>query len=244
MGDEQLENDRLQSISLDVDHTAGIAGRVMHYACELALRWIPNGSRVLEFGPAEGLMTDVLTSRGYEVSVVEGSQYYASGIRERNRGVTVHESLFEEFETDEKYDFILASHVLEHVIHPKKLIEKFAKVLRPGGRVFAAVPNSHSLHRQAAVLMGLLPAENALNETDHQIGHRRVYASGDLLREFSQASWTVLASGGYWLKPLANSQIEGSWSPSLVSTFCLLGERYPDIAGEIYLVVESKSSEG
>jgi hypothetical protein len=46
--------------------------------------------------------------------------------------------------------------------------------------------------------------------------------------------------GGYWLKPLSNQQIEENWTPSMLDVFMRLGERYPDIAGEIYVVARAK----
>ena len=42
--------------------------------------------------------------------------------------------------------------------------------------------------------------------------------------------------GGYWLKPIANSQIEQSWTPEMLEAFMQLGEQYPDIAAEIYVI--------
>ena len=43
------------------------------------------------------------------------------------------------------------------------------------------------------------------------------------------------------MKPVSNAQIEASWTPEMVEAFMVLGERYPDIAGEIY-VVASRST--
>ena len=42
--------------------------------------------------------------------------------------------------------------------------------------------------------------------------------------------------GGYWIKPLSNGQIEQNWTAEMLEAFMELGERYPDIAGEIYVV--------
>jgi hypothetical protein len=38
------------------------------------------------------------------------------------------------------------------------------------------------------------------------------------------------------LKPVSNKQIETSWNPEMLNAFMKLGERYPDIAGEIYVI--------
>ena len=40
------------------------------------------------------------------------------------------------------------------------------------------------------------------------------------------------------MKPLANSQLESWFSEEMIDAFMILGERYPDIAGEIYVVAK------
>lgn len=102
--------------------------------------------------------------------------------------------------------------------------------------MFAAVPNARSLHRQAAVIMGLLASEDALNARDRHHGHRRVFDPETFQRVFSEAGLTVVSVGGYWLKPVSNRQLEEAWTPEMLDAFMQLGERYPEIAAEIYVV--------
>jgi hypothetical protein len=40
---------------------------------------------------------------------------------------------------------------------------------------------------------------------------------------------------------LANAQIEATWSSATLQAFMRLGERYPDIAGEIYVVASRRA---
>jgi len=126
--------------------------------------------------------------------------------------------------------------VLEHVQDPVDILARTRQWLKPGGRIFAAVPNARSVHRQAATIMGLLPQEDALNEMDRHHGHRRVFNPESFRAAFSQAGLRVDVFGGYWLKPVSNGQIESHWTPAMIEAFMQMGERYPDIAGEIYVV--------
>ena len=48
-------------------------------------------------------------------------------------------------------------------------------MLSENGIIFAAVPNSHLIHRQAAVLMRIPKNENTMSALDKHHGHRRVY---------------------------------------------------------------------
>jgi hypothetical protein len=38
------------------------------------------------------------------------------------------------------------------------------------------------------------------------------------------------------IKPISNAQIEETWTSEMLDAYMILGERYPEIAGEIYIV--------
>jgi 2-polyprenyl-3-methyl-5-hydroxy-6-metoxy-1,4-benzoquinol methylase len=227
--------DELQRIAHSFGYSHGIMKASIAKCFEVLGRHIV-GTDILELGPAEGVMTEMLVESGLSISVVEGSKSFCDGIRQRLPSVKVNHSLFEDFNPDSQYDTIVLGHVLEHVDSPVELLEKVRSWLRPGGKVFAAVPNANSLHRQAAATMGLLSHEAALNQSDIDHGHQRVFDPSFFRGVFYQAHYKIELFGGYWLKPLSNQQIEQSWSPELIHAYMQLGERYPDIAGEIYIV--------
>ena len=182
-------------------------------------------------------MTELLMTTGLEMTVIEGSSLFCKDLAERFPEATVIHTLFEEYEPSVQYDNIVLGHVLEHVLDPVGILKLAKTWLKPGsGRIFAAVPNARSLHRQAAVIMGLLTSEDELNEMDIHHGHRRVFNPESFRNCFYQAGLEIEIFGGYWLKPVANRQIEASWTPQMLRAFMQLGERYPDIAGEIYVV--------
>jgi 2-polyprenyl-3-methyl-5-hydroxy-6-metoxy-1,4-benzoquinol methylase len=229
------ERERLERIAATSTYSAGVMGPAIRHCAEIFLRHLGPGP-TLELGPAEGLMTDLLAPRVPALTVVEAGEPFCRAIRERHPRVTVVHALFEEYRPAAPFQNVILGHVLEHVAEPVALLRRVAGWLAPGGRVLAAVPNARSLHRQAAVLMGLLPSEDALNARDLAHGHRRVYDPGSLRRDFEDAGLRVEASGGYWLKPLSNAQIEASWTDAMVEAFMRLGERHADVAAEIYVV--------
>lgn len=232
------EYQRLADIASDSWYAQGANGWTTAYSFEIFKRFIAPGP-VLELGPAEGVMTDRLASLGQPLAVVEGSAQFCESIAARHPAITVHHSLFEEFSPTERYQNIILGHVLEHVDDPVALLRSVRGWLLPGGRALCAVPNSRSLHRQIGVLLGLLDFEEALNEADHHHGHRRVYNPESFRRDFLTAGFEIDYFGGYFMKPLSNSQIESIFTPDMVHAFMRLGERYPDIAAEI-VVVASK----
>jgi 2-polyprenyl-3-methyl-5-hydroxy-6-metoxy-1,4-benzoquinol methylase len=235
------ELDQLDAISKNSLYSSGVMSPAIEYCFSILKRYL-HGNHVLELGPAEGVMTELLSNTNKKLTVVEGSSVFCESLSRRFPSIQVVHALFEDFEPEEKYDVIVLGHVLEHVHDPEAILNRARTWLKPEGRIFAAVPNARSLHRQAAVIMDLLPQEDALNEKDRHHGHRTVFNPESFRAAFTRAGLAIDVFGGYWLKPISNSQIENTWTPSMIDAFMQLGERYPDIAGEIYVVASNTVS--
>jgi len=228
------EINRLSEIAESSKYAQGANGWTTAYSFRLMSRFLV-GSSILELGPAEGVMTEKLYATQMKLFVVEGSEKFVDSLRVRFPKATITHSLFEVFTSATKVDNVILGHVLEHVESPSALLNSVKSWLNPGGRVLCAVPNSRSIHRQIAVMMGLLKSEEDLNDADIHHGHRRVYNPETFRNEFLKAGYRIEFFGGYWLKPLSNSQIEATHTTQMVEAFMQLGERYPDIAAEIFV---------
>lgn len=226
---------QLDAIARDSIYGLGCNATMIRYSWSIARRHLPAG-RLLEMGPAEGVMTELMAAERPGLHLLEGSEVYCRGLRERFPSATVHHAMFEDFSPDAPFDAIVLGHVLEHVTDPVAVLKLVRGWLAPGGQVFAAVPNARSLHRQAAVIMGLLPQEDAMSELDHRHGHQRVFNPESFRACFTQAGLAIDVFGGYWMKPVSNAQIDRDWTPAMLDAFMRLGERYPDTAAEIYVV--------
>ena len=235
---QKNELTRLQDIAKDSWYAKGVSSKMVEYSFKVFSRHI-KGGKVLEMGPAEGVMTPLLLGVCESLTLLEGAEHFCDDLRRRYPQATVVHSLFENFTPQETFDFITLGHVLEHVEDPVAIVTLAVSWLKPGGKMIAAVPNSRSIHRQAAVMMGLLAAENSLNEMDIHHGHRRVFNPESFKDTFIKAGMKIDFYGGYWLKPIANSQIEQSWNPEMLQAFMQLGEQYPEIAAEIYVVASA-----
>jgi 2-polyprenyl-3-methyl-5-hydroxy-6-metoxy-1,4-benzoquinol methylase len=233
------EKQRLETVATDSLYTTMSNIMTIEYSYKIFQRFLRPGN-ILEMGPAEGIMTEHLYRLNQPLTLLEGSTIFCSQLKEKFPAAEVINSLFEEFEPKLKYDNIILGHVLEHVENPVAILRQVKTYLNKDGVILSAVPNSRSLHRQAAVIMDLLPGEDGMSELDIHHGHRRIYNPESFRQDFIQAGLKVAHFGGYWLKPVSNAQIHSSWTKEMLNAFMELGERYPDIAGEIYVIAKNK----
>jgi len=199
------------------------------------------GSRALELGFADGAITRQICRSGFFKSIVgvDGAKDFVATANKTLSpyGFKGVHSLLEDFETDESFDFILASHILEHLDDRTGFLKKFSRLLKDSSsRFLIMVPNANSIHRHIGVKLGLLESNDALNDLDRQLEHKLVYSKKKLIRDAEKAGLTVNEFGGLFLKPLSNKQIEDWFDEPLMNAFFKLGSEFPELAAEIYIV--------
>lgn len=201
----------------------------------LSLKPFFKGNSALELGPASGYMTKFLVNEFEKLHIVEGAKSLLDQIPEYPNVRKFH-SYFEEFKTDEKYSTVIMSHVLEHIQDPVLVLKRIYNWLEDDGVFLVSVPNAKSIHRMVAVEMGLLSSVYELNERDEELGHYRVYDLNILKSHLTEAGFNLVESGGVFLKPVSNGQIENSWSPEMIEGFYKAGRLFPEHCAEIFVV--------
>jgi len=229
------EKEHLEIIASNSLYTTFSNTMMIEYCYKVFSRYLIQGS-ILELGPAEGLMTAFLINQTNDITLVEGSDVFCKQLHEKFPSAHITCSFFEDYKPKKLFDNIVLGHVLEHVEDPIFILKQCKLWLSPKGRILAAVPNLRSIHRQAAVIMNLLETEDSMTELDHHHGHRRIYSPESFRNDFKKAGLQILQFGGYWLKPVSNRQIHDNWNKEMLYSFMQLGERYPDIAAEIYII--------
>lgn len=115
------------------------------------------GLDVLDLGAGSGLLADYFHSRGANVTAADRSDVaYASTLP-----LTVIGSDSLPF-GDASFDIVIFNHVIEHVgaeVEQRAMLAEIKRILRPGGRLYLAVPNKWALVEPhfKLPLLGALP---------------------------------------------------------------------------------------
>jgi len=216
---------------------AGFNAQLIRWRYDILARYF-TGSSCLELGSSDGQGTARLLEHFATVTAVDGSLDATTNLHQRypNRNLTVVHSYIEDLELPNHFDTVVAAHILEHVSDPAQVLAVASRHLAPGGILLVDVPNGMSLHRQIGVLMGLLETETALNDADRSIGHQRVYTPECFKAEIVSSGLVIEEFGGIFLKVLSNAQTEERFDRAQLAAMLILGERYPELASEIYVV--------
>jgi 2-polyprenyl-3-methyl-5-hydroxy-6-metoxy-1,4-benzoquinol methylase len=205
---KELDKIALEYHSNDILKDKFIEDECQFYTYDWVFDYILEGDNILELGYGEGNFTEEIVRRNFIPTIIDGSEILLKSAKEKfNHRVKIVHELFEDFVSVEKFDVIVATHVLEHVDDPILLLNRLKNNLNQGGRIIIIVPNSNSIHRKLSVLMNLQPELNSLSGRDLLVGHQRVY-NFELLEEHIKASGLdVIGKKGFFLKILPNSMM-------------------------------------
>jgi 2-polyprenyl-3-methyl-5-hydroxy-6-metoxy-1,4-benzoquinol methylase len=191
--------------SVNYDEYNSVLGHYQVQACLEHAR----GSAALDLACGDGLLTKLFSERFPRVVAVDASGTHLAEARKRMPQVEFHESLIEEFESDEKFDSVFLLNILEHVADPLLVLRKAAGFLKDDGVLIVHVPNAGAINRRIAVLMGTLESCEELSPFDvHVAGHRRSYTLETFTADIVAAGLKVKATGGVFYKMLSTPQMD------------------------------------
>jgi 2-polyprenyl-3-methyl-5-hydroxy-6-metoxy-1,4-benzoquinol methylase len=167
-------------------------------------------SSIIDFGYGDGRFLTYL-SRFKRAKIVEGSNLLVEKahqiISQNNWKIQMELSFFENIVDSNNYDFVLASHVLEHVDNPQTVLAKARELLKDKGKMIVVVPNQESIHRRIGLNLGMIERLDSLSNRDLLVGHQRVYSLKQLICEVKEAGFEVIEYRGFFLKPLSNDKL-------------------------------------
>jgi 2-polyprenyl-3-methyl-5-hydroxy-6-metoxy-1,4-benzoquinol methylase len=207
-----------------------------------------NTGKVLEVGSNYGAFTERILEKFSDLTCVEVSTEAFKQLQEKigSRAI-LHNDAIENIRSLEKYDIIVATHVLEHVDNPIQVLKDLSSHLTVDGIIYVVVPSATAASRQIAVEMGLISHLTAVTEAERQHGHQRTYTLDTLKRDARAAGLQAVTTGGIFFKGLANFQFDHAIGSGIVSRDYLeacyvLGDKYPELCASLFLIATRKES--
>ena len=172
-------------------------------------------------------------------TILEGSKEIIENYKAKygkHQNVDIIHTYFEEFETEQRFDAIEAGFVMEHVDDPHEVLGHIKKFVVPGGKIYLAVPNATSLHRQIGNKAGLLDDMYKLSEYDLQLGHKRYFDVESFKQLAKDCGLQIVKVEGIYLKPVTTSQIESlELTDDVMRALYEMGLAYPELCNSIYM---------
>lgn len=227
-----MEN--LEEIAINYHLSGNMPDMFIEAICqEFEIKWlmrhITENDQVLDLGLGDGLFLKAFREHP-NFTILEGSKTLAEHgqrvARDINSKALIMHTYFEDYATEDEFDVIIASHVLEHVDDPEKILSLCKKWLKADGKVIIIVPNRESLHRQLGVMMGLQKELDDLSPRDKAVGHLRVYSIEILTKEIEATGFRVLEKRGFFTKALSNAQMT-NLAPEVIHGLCELSTNLP-----------------
>ena len=144
--------------------------------------------RVLDVGCSGGRLSALLVEQGHHVTGVDTVE--VPGVR--NRVHAFHKmdaaGLSEVFE-GQRFDYVVAGDVLEHLADPRGALKELAGLLEDGGQLLVSVPNFGHWYPRVRVLFGVFGYDRRgiLDET-----HLRFFTRAALRRLVASAGFDIL----------------------------------------------------
>jgi len=192
-GAQELRDLYDESYFEDYGDVASYTGEAGHRRRESArrVRWLRRHGargRLLEIGAAAGYFLEAARTAGFEVVGVEPSEAMARRGRER-AGLDIRAGFIEDADLPAaSFDVVAAWHVLEHIADPVGALRRLRDALRPGGLLFAEVPNVQG-HNARAEKLDWKPLE-----LRHHVAH---YGPESLRRLLERAGFEVVKTSTY-----------------------------------------------
>lgn len=103
----------------------------------------PENLKVLDIGAGIGEVISVFNDNGHECEAVEVNKVAIKQLK--NLGIKVFDDSFYNYDSNQKFDVIMAWGVVEHITDPSLFLNKVYSLLSPSGIFVSEVPHSNSV---------------------------------------------------------------------------------------------------
>ena len=205
---------------------------------------------IVEAGCGQDLLFDAAVIGGLEFDrwvIIEPSDTFFAVAGERAKSddrLVAVKGFFEDRRTGisaacgQKADFVLFSGLFNEIEKPEALLIAAKSLMHEKSVIHVNTANAFSLHRRLGQAMGLIDSVHKLTDRNQRFDQFRVYDANSLSELVRQAGYSVIDSGGYFLKPFSHTQMESCGevlTEDVLEGLYRLGEEHPEMATEIFV---------
>ena len=139
----------------------------MPYRFFIVASLIGSGKQILDVGCGEGILAKLLETKGNRVTAFDVSERAVNLARRNGVEAFVCDIENEDPPLKDKFDVIILSEVLEHLVFPDKVLRKIKKYLKEAGYVILTFPNIAFFRYRFQLLKGRFPKQHLYEADEH-----------------------------------------------------------------------------
>ncbi len=156
-----------------------------------------------------------------------------------------HKCLFEDFNSNDHFDFIIISSLLHEIPNLQPFFNKMIHIADRETIIHINVPNSESFHRLLAMESGIISNTNQLSDFNKSFQQHRVFSLKQLVSICNENNLEVISSGSYSFKPFTHSQMSNIISTNsvdinIIKNLYKLDKYLNGMGSEIFVNVRKK----
>ena len=168
------------------------ASPINDYRVKKIISLVGTNHRVLDVGCYDGTIAKLISAQGNQVIGIDISKKAVH--MARKNGIQAYVCNLEEDPFPKSlgtFDVIIAGEIIEHIFDPDALLDKLARILKPGGHLIITTPNIAGLGSRLSLLLGQLPwmVENDL--LPGKSGHIRYFTYSELEKILIRHSFSI-----------------------------------------------------
>ena len=199
-------------------------------------RFLGTEDVILELGSATGLLTQGLVRHKRRFVCIERSaDYVTRAAARRLSGVVLKNDHIESFESDLKFDHILAINVLHELADQAGAIQRIRSFMQPGTLLHVTLPNPDSLHRASAFGSGMISNLCQQSERGRQFDTIRLQHADEFVSQMARVQLVEVWREPVLAKPLPNRDM-ARLSDELIEAYDKLAYAIPEAAALNYFV--------
>lgn len=156
------------------------------------VKFVGSGKKVLDIGCGYGLISSILKNKGNFVIALDISRKMV--LEARRRGLIAYQCDIEneDIPIRYKFDVILMTEVLEHLLDPIPVLRRIKRNLKKEGLLYISTPNCAYWYNRFQLLLGRIPNFGEKKIRPYNINHKTFFDIDTLKKTVEYAGLKIL----------------------------------------------------